>query len=78
MQLPNVPLGPDALLNEYHARLTDITVANIRLTVMVHAVVEQRDNALTQMARMQEEIQRLRADSGAITRIGAPPYDDAV
>lgn len=79
MELPNVPIDPGALLNEYYGRLADVTAANIRLTVMVHELVAQRNDALTQMARLQEEYQQLRTEtSGALTRIGKAPHDDTV
>lgn len=46
MNLPDVPIPQEYVLNEYHDRLSNLTAANIRLTAMVHAVIDQRDAAI--------------------------------
>lgn len=53
--LPNVPLPPEELLNEYQQRIADLTAGNIRLTVMVREVTKQRDLALRHVAELQAQ-----------------------
>lgn len=46
MDLPNIPVTAQSIIDEYHSRLANLTAANIRLTTMIHEVVNQRDDAL--------------------------------
>lgn len=67
MNLPDVPIPAEAVMNEYAERLSSLTSANIRLTVMVSQVVAQRDNAMRSWEAMSQELQQWRqkyADDG--------------
>ena len=70
--LPDVPVPAEWVLNEYQQRLSDLTAGNIRLTVMVHSVVMQRNNALRRVAELEEEL-RGRGYEKEVIRIGSPP-----
>jgi len=46
MELPNVAIKIEDVVSEYAGRLANLTAANIRLSLMVHEVIAQRDDAL--------------------------------
>lgn len=71
-KLPDVPAPADWLLNEYQSRLSDTHAENIRLTVMVHAAVAQRDSALRRVADLEEAL-RGRSNEKETIRLGSPP-----
>lgn len=56
MQLPDVPVPPEYVLNEYFERLVNMTSANVRLTVMIRTLVEQRDSAMRRVAELEAEV----------------------
>ena len=71
-EFADVPVPSGWVLNEYHERLSQMTTANVRLTVMVRSAIEQRNNALRRIVDLEEELRgrsnetsTLRASSNA-------------
>lgn len=73
MELPNVPVSPEILLNEYHDRLAGVMAANIRLVGMVHALVFQRDAAIRRVAELEDELRGWESAQTKAVHIGSPP-----
>lgn len=61
MNLPNIPVQADDIINEYHNRYANLMAGNIRLTAMLHVVIQQRDDALK---RWQEEVDKHKTSTG--------------
>ena len=73
MELPNVPIPPEYVLNEYFQRLSNLTAANIRLTALIHAVVDQRDAAMRRVTELEAELRGGKSAETEIIRTGSSP-----
>lgn len=73
MQLPDVPIPPEYLLNEYHERLANLTAANIRLTAMIRSLLDQRDAAIRHVAELEAQRRGGESAETEAIHIGNPP-----
>lgn len=73
MQLPDVPIPPEYLLNEYHERLANLTAGNIRLTAIIRSVMDQRDAAIRRTLELEEQLRGRQSDETEAIHIGNPP-----
>lgn len=73
MELPDVPVPQEYVLNEYFQRLANLSAANIRLTALVHAVVDQRDAAVRRVTELEAEIRGWKSAETEVVHLGNPP-----
>lgn len=73
MNLPDIPVSPEVMLNEYVERTTNLTAANVRLVAMVHTVVSQRDAALRRVAELENELRGSERHEEEAFHVGSPP-----